>query len=140
MKKRKAERVSKYPRMSFKTVLLLILASSLSAGILLVLLSCILTSSWLPLPTVLFYMAAPLPNIASRTLIHSHSSDSDDEILVLSYFTTSILVVSGIGLPLVLWLVDRITMAAGLLSSGGGILIYVSVVAYIKCFQTEDQY
>ncbi|ORY47678.1 vacuolar protein sorting 55 superfamily protein [Rhizoclosmatium globosum] len=116
------------------------LAFSLSVGILLVVLSSALYSNWLPLLVVLTYVLAPIPNWVCKRLAGNSDYFSDDNrgILETGYFMTSVFVVSGVGLPLVLAHSGLITVMAMYLSLTGGVMIYLTILGYIKFFVTVD--
>ncbi|KAI9346927.1 vacuolar protein sorting 55 superfamily [Obelidium mucronatum] len=116
------------------------LAFSLSVGILLVVLSSALFNNWLPLLVVLTYILAPLPNWICKRLAGNSDYYSDDNngILETGYFLTSVFVVSGFGLPLTLAHSGLITTMAMYLSLSGGLLIYFTILGYLKFFVTVD--
>ncbi|KAJ3246022.1 Vacuolar protein sorting-associated protein 55 [Chytriomyces hyalinus] len=116
------------------------LAFSLSVGILLVILSSALFNNWLPLLVVLTYILAPIPNWVCKRIAGNSDFYSDDNrgVLETGYFMTSVLVVSGFGLPLVLAHSELITMTAMYLSLTGGLMIYFTILGYIKFFVTVD--
>ncbi|KAI8611295.1 vacuolar protein sorting 55 [Chytriomyces sp. MP71] len=116
------------------------LAFSLSVGILLVILSSALFSNWLPLLVVLTYVLAPIPNWVAKRIAGNSDFFSDDNrgVLEAGYFITSLLVVSGFGLPLVLAHSELITSTAMYLSLAGGLLIYFTILGYLKFFVTVD--
>lgn len=51
---------------------------------------------------------------------------------------TSFFVVSGFGIPWVLYHADLITPAATILSLFGGVLIYGTVMGYLWCFKMDN--
>ncbi|KAJ3025378.1 UNVERIFIED_CONTAM: Vacuolar protein sorting-associated protein 55 [Siphonaria sp. JEL0065] len=116
------------------------LAFSLSVGILLVVLSSALYNNWLPLLVVLTYILAPLPNLIAKRVAGNSDYYSDDSrgILETGYFLTSVFVVSGFGLPLSLAHGGLITEMAMYLSLSGGLLIYFTILGYLKFFITVD--
>ena len=117
------------------------LAFFLASGILSVILSCAIYGNWLPLLVVLTYLIAPIPNSVCKRL----SRDSDlfqeenSSIRETGYFITAFFVVSGFGLPLVLYHGNLIEFGAMCLSLGGGVMIYGTVVGYIRNFGVSNQ-
>lgn len=109
------------------------LAFILASGILAIILSCALDNNWLPLLVVLTYILGPIPNSICRRIVR------DEEIkgvLEIGYFATSLFIVSGFGLPVVLnrlaylnndFRAEIITNQATILSLSGGFLIYLTV-------------
>lgn len=127
------------------------LAFFLAVGLLLVILSCALYNNWWPLFVVLTYLLAPLPNMLARRCSSdsysyaSYSSNDDDArkgVLETGYFITSVLIISGIGLPVVLAHAEVITVSAMLLAFFGGILIYTTILGYSHFFgaSAEEAY
>ncbi|KAJ3127882.1 Vacuolar protein sorting-associated protein 55 [Physocladia obscura] len=116
------------------------LAFSLSVGILLVILSSALFNNWLPLFVVLTYILAPIPNLICKRVAGNGDYFSDDNrgVLETGYFLTSVFVVSGVCLPLVLAHGGLISSAAMYLSLTGGVMIYFTILGYLKFFVTVD--
>jgi Vacuolar protein sorting 55 len=113
------------------------LAFILASGILAIILSCALDNNWLPLLVVLTYVFAPIPNAICKRIVQDEDIKG---VLEAGYFITSIFIVSGFGLPIVLNRANIITDHATVLSLSGGILIYATIVAYMKCFGTQEVY
>lgn len=114
----------------------------LALGFLLVILSSALFNNYFPLLVVATYILAPLPNA-----IFSHCSNPDDFIenagssfVDLGRFLTGFLVVMGVALPAVLAHSGVITVAAGVMSMVGGLLVYGTVVSFGLFFQEEEAF
>ncbi|RGB30025.1 vacuolar protein sorting 55, partial [Rhizophagus diaphanus] len=123
------------------------LAFVLACGFLLVILSGALYHILLHLLIIFFsfylivatYVLAPLPNF-----IFSRCGNNDD---YLDYnnngykdfgrFLTAILIVTGVCLPIVLAHSDVITIPAMIMSTGGGALVYSTIIAYAHFFSNE---
>ncbi|KAI8913543.1 vacuolar protein sorting 55 [Gorgonomyces haynaldii] len=124
------------------TMLVIIgLAFLLASGILSVILSCALDNNWLPLLVVLTYVLAPIPNALTKRVGSDLFQDEGRGILETGYFITSFFIVSGFGLPLVLNHSKLITDHAMILSLVGGLLIYATIVMYMRVFgRRQDLY
>ncbi|KAG8954634.1 Vacuolar protein sorting-associated protein 55 [Tulasnella sp. 424] len=123
-----------------KTVILL--SFVLAVGFLLVILSCALFANWLPLLVALTFVIAPLPNA-----IFAHCGGADDfsssesegsAAVDLGRFLTSIIVVTGFALPLVLAHAEVIRHTAALMSIVGGGLVYGTILSYSQVFKQEE--
>lgn len=55
-----------------------------------------------------------------------------------SKFFTGFLVLSGFALPVMLIHIGAVTLAAGLMSLGGGFLVYGTIVLYILSFSDYE--
>ncbi|KAH8929192.1 vacuolar protein sorting 55 [Atractiella rhizophila] len=117
-----------------KTIILL--SFLLALGFLLLILSCALFANWLPLIVALLFVLSPLPNaIFGRCASPDFSTDSDGQgALDAGMFLTSIFLVSGVALPLVLNHADIIHPAACWMSIGGGIAVYATITTYSHFF------
>ncbi|KAJ8462586.1 hypothetical protein ONZ45_g1693 [Pleurotus djamor] len=121
-----------------KTVILL--SFVLAVGFLLIILSCALWQNWLPLLVALIFVLAPLPNAvfshcgADDFSQHYESSGPVD----LGRFITSLIVVTGFALPVVLAHSQVIHPAACVMSIIGGGLVYGTILAYSAAFRQED--
>ncbi|KAI9007782.1 vacuolar protein sorting 55 [Hyaloraphidium curvatum] len=113
------------------------LAFLLALGVLLVILSCALYSNWLPLLVALTYVLAPFPNALMKRCAGGDDLMGADENRGLEetgYFLTSIFVVSGFGLPVVLAHAQIITFTAMILSFVGGVMVYSTILGYMHFF------
>ena len=121
--------------------MIIALAFLLASGIISVILSCALYGNWLPLLVVLTYLIAPIPNSFCKRLARNSDlfQEEDNSIREVGYFITSFFVVSGFGLPLVLYHGNLIEFGAMMLSLSGGVMIYGTVVGYIKYFAITNQ-
>ncbi|KIY43414.1 vacuolar protein sorting 55 [Fistulina hepatica ATCC 64428] len=122
-----------------KTVILL--SFVLAVGFLLIILSCALWHNWLPLLVALTFVLAPLPNA-----LFSHCGSDDISVhydnsggpVDLGRFITSIIVVTGFALPVVLAHSEVITTSAGIMSIVGGGLVYGTILAYSAAFRQDE--
>jgi hypothetical protein len=121
--------------------MIITLAFFLALGILSVILSCSLFGNWLPLINVVTYLLAPIPNAISKALAGNNDffQEENQGVLETGYFITSFFVISGFGLPLVLYHAGLIEFAAMLLSLCGGLLIYGTVIGYKHFFIVQEQ-
>ncbi|RIB06969.1 vacuolar protein sorting 55 [Gigaspora rosea] len=117
------------------------LAFVLACGFLLVILSGALYQTWWTLFVVATYVLAPLPNF-----IFSKCSGNDDYYLSsntnngfkdFGQFLTSIFIVTGVCLPVVLAHASVISVPAMFMSIGGGALVYSTIIAYSTFFANE---
>jgi len=112
----------------------------LAVGFLLIILSCALWSNWFPLLVALIFVLAPLPNA-----LFSHCGSDE---FAASYensgpidfgrFITSIVVVSGFALPIVLAHSGIIHPNASAMSIVGGGLVYGTIQAYAAAFKQDE--
>ncbi|KAF9464725.1 vacuolar protein sorting 55 [Collybia nuda] len=119
-----------------RTVILL--SFVLAVGFLLIILSCALWQNWLPLLVALTFVLAPLPN---ALFSHCGSDDLNYEgsgPIDLGRFITSIIVVSGVALPIILAHSEVINPKACVMSIVGGGLVYGTILAYSAAFSQED--
>ena len=121
--------------------MIITLAFFLASGRLSVILSCSLFGNWLPLINVLTYLLAPLPNAICKNLSGNNDffQEENKGILETGYFITAFFVISGFGLPMVLYHAELIEFAAMLLSLCGGLLIYGTVLGYKHFFIVQEQ-
>jgi len=121
-----------------KTVILL--SFVLAVGFLMIILSCALFQNWLPLLVALIFVLAPLPN---ALFSHCGSDDFSGEHegsgpVDLGRFITSIFVVTGFALPIILAHSEVIRMPASVMSIVGGGLVYGTILAYSSTFKQES--
>ncbi|TFK42561.1 vacuolar protein sorting 55 superfamily protein [Crucibulum laeve] len=121
-----------------RTVILL--SFVLALGFLLIILSCALWSNWLPLIVALTFVLAPLPNaLFAHCGSDEFSSNYEGSGPVdLGRFITSMIVVTGFALPIVLAHSDVIDPKACAMSIAGGGLVYGTILAYSAAFKQED--
>ncbi|KAI8870868.1 vacuolar protein sorting-associated protein [Ramicandelaber brevisporus] len=122
---------------------ILVLALCLATGFLLATLSCALYGSWWPLAVVFTYCLAPLPNMIFSRL----GGAADDPLADLSgsggaledagKFITAMMIVSGFGFPVVLYHAGVIVQNAMLMSISGGLLVYGTIIAYMRLFSQD---
>ncbi|KAF8978100.1 vacuolar protein sorting 55 [Cyathus striatus] len=121
-----------------RTVILL--SFVLAVGFLLIILSCALWSNWLPLLVALTFVLAPLPN---ALFSHCGSDEFTSQYegsgpVDLGRFITSMVVVTGFALPVVLAHSDIIDTRACIMSIAGGGLVYGTILAYTAAFSQDD--
>jgi len=120
-----------------RTVILL--SFVLALGFLLIILSCALWQNWLPLLVALTFVLAPLPNAlfshcGSDELSYRDEGSSPVDI---GRFITSIIVITGFALPIVLAHSNIIDSRACAMSIAGGGLVYGTIMAYSAAFNQE---
>ncbi|KAJ7285809.1 vacuolar protein sorting 55 [Mycena rebaudengoi] len=117
---------------SIRTVVFL--AMVLAVGFLMIILSCVLFENWLPLIVALTFVLAPLPNaIFSHCGADEFAGSYDGENsgpVDLGRFITSLFVLSGVALPIVLAHAQVIRNTAAAMSILGGGLVYGTILAY----------
>ncbi|KAF5365632.1 hypothetical protein D9758_003324 [Tetrapyrgos nigripes] len=122
-----------------KTVILL--SFVLAVGFLLIILSCALWHNWLPLLVALIFVLAPLPN---ALFAHCGSDDfasyENPGPVDLGRFITSMIVVTGFALPIVLAHSGVINTGACVMSIVGGGLVYGTILAYSTAFKQEEEF
>jgi len=124
-----------------KTVILL--SFVLAVGFLMIILSCALWANWLPLLVALTFVLAPLPNAVFSQCGGDEFSASYEGSgpIDLGRFLTSIIVVTGFALPIVLTHSEIIRPGASVMSIVGGALVYGTILAYSAAFkQDSDDY
>jgi len=123
-----------------RTVILL--SFVLALGFLLIILSCALWQNWLPLLVALTFVLAPLPNaLFSHCGSDEFSSSYNDEgsaPVDIGRFITSIFVITGLALPIVLAHSNIIDSRACAMSVAGGGLVYGTIIAYSAAFNQEE--
>jgi len=121
-----------------RTVILL--SFVLAVGFLLIILSCALWSNWLPLLVALTFVLAPLPNaLFSHCGSDEFSSNYENSAPIdLGRFITSIFVVTGFALPIVLAHSRIIDPKACAMAIVGGGLVYATIMAYSAAFRQEE--
>ncbi|EKM82664.1 hypothetical protein AGABI1DRAFT_111246 [Agaricus bisporus var. burnettii JB137-S8] len=123
-----------------RTVILL--SFVLAVGFLLIILSCALWANWLPLLVALTFVLAPLPNaVFSHLASDEFASYENSGPVDLGRFTTSLIVITGFALPIVLAHSGIIDSKASAMSIVGGGLVYGTILAYSAAFnQSESEY
>ncbi|KAJ2379355.1 Vacuolar protein sorting-associated protein 55 [Coemansia sp. RSA 2607] len=115
------------------------LSVCLAAGFLLSILSCALYGNWWPLIVVFTYALAPLPNAVFGGYVSSDPlADVSSSVADFGRFLTSMLVVSGFALPVVLAHSGIITSTAMVMSVVGGVLVYGTIVVYSTLFRSQQ--
>ncbi|KAI9566410.1 vacuolar protein sorting 55 superfamily protein [Boletus coccyginus] len=118
----------------------ILLSFVLAVGFLLIILSCALWTNWLPLLVALTFVLAPLPNalFAHCGADEFSSYEASTGPVDLGRFITSIIVVSGFALPVVLTHSEVIRPGACIMSIIGGGLVYGTILAYSAAFSQDD--
>ncbi|KZT26444.1 vacuolar protein sorting 55 [Neolentinus lepideus HHB14362 ss-1] len=121
-----------------KTVILL--SFVLAVGFLLIILSCALWANWLPLLVALTFVLAPLPNaLFGRFNADDFSAEYEGSGAAdVGRFLTSMVVVTGFALPIVLAHSEVIRPAACVMSIIGGGLVYGTILAYSAAFRQDE--
>ncbi|KDQ60799.1 hypothetical protein JAAARDRAFT_204604 [Jaapia argillacea MUCL 33604] len=121
-----------------KTVILL--SFVLAVGFLLIILSCALWSNWLPLLVALTFVLAPLPNaLFSHCGADDFSAEYEGSAPAdVGRFITSVVVVTGFALPIILAHSEIIRPAACVMSIIGGGLVYGTILSYTAAFKQEE--
>eukprot|EP00050_Salpingoeca_kvevrii_P018486 m.74735 g.74735 ORF g.74735 m.74735 type:complete len:178 (-) comp8067_c0_seq1:115-648(-) len=121
---------------------LCLLAFFTTMGALMVILSCALPhyDNWYPMFVVLTYLFAPLPTMIARRSNDSSSSFSSGGTVAddVAVFMTAAIVVSGFGIPYVLWHNETIVAGAAWLCAGGNLVIFLTILAYFRAFADSD--
>ncbi|CAG8482852.1 12567_t:CDS:2 [Acaulospora morrowiae] len=90
--------------------------------------------------TVATFVLAPFPNMIFSKCSsgdYYYSDNYNDGFKDFGHFLTSIFIITGLCLPLVLAHSEVITVPAMILSIGGGVLVYSTIIAYTKFFANE---
>ncbi|CAH7688773.1 vacuolar protein sorting 55 [Phakopsora pachyrhizi] len=125
----------------FKTIIFLSIV--LALGFLLVILSCALWGQWLPLLAALTFFISPLPKFLASNCMGSDyelSADYSNVPLETADFFTSMLLTTGVALPLVLAHSDIINQSACYMSIAGGALVYTTITVYSHFFTPTDEF
>ncbi|RKP13924.1 vacuolar protein sorting 55, partial [Piptocephalis cylindrospora] len=116
------------------------LAFLLACGFLLIILSCSLYGNWWPLLVALTFAIAPIPNrLCLRCGISEDLlEDTQSGFIDAGIFITSILLVSGVSLPILLSRASVIQVGAAIQCILGGSMVYGTIVAYNRFFSHEE--
>ncbi|SCV03824.1 LANO_0G06480g1_1 [Lachancea nothofagi CBS 11611] len=109
------------------------LSGFLALGFLLVILSCALFHNYYPLFDILLFLIAPIPNaLFSKRNFESSDfmSESNSNVEDVGNFFTGLLVTSGLALPTVFYHCHLINQLSCIMSTIGGIVIYLSIVVF----------
>ncbi|KAI9500840.1 vacuolar protein sorting 55 [Coemansia spiralis] len=122
-------------------VWIVILSVCLAAGFLLSILSCALYGNWWPLLVVFMFAISPVPNAVFGRFVSSDPlADVSSSVADFGRFLTSVLVVSGLGLPVVLAHSGIIANAAMVMSVVGGGLVYGTIIVYATVFRERQDF
>ncbi|KAK9477022.1 vacuolar protein sorting 55 [Lipomyces japonicus] len=121
---------------------IIILASVLAAGFLLIILSCALYNNWLPLLVVGVFLIAPLPNaLCERYQNDDFMSEGNGNAVVdFGRYITGFLVVTGLALPFALAHARVIGIPAMVMSIFGGILVYGTIITFTLFFRESEEF
>ena len=92
------------------------------------------------LPPAAIFVLAPAPNaIFSRCSgVDDFSADYSSGALDFGYFLTSLFVVTGVALPLVLAHSGILHQTAAYMAIGGGGLVYFTIITYSRFFSASN--
>jgi len=118
----------------------ILLSFVLAVGFLLIILSCALWQNWLPLLVALTFVLAPLPNALFAHCGSDELSSNYEGSAPVDFgrFITSMFVVTGFALPIVLAHSNVIDPKACVMSIIGGGLVYATILAYSAAFSQEE--
>jgi len=112
------------------------LAGSLIIGLLLNILACALYKTAFPVLAVVAYFFAPFPNLlCGRGDGYSEAPKARKD---WGYFLTGLFVVCGFGIPAILAHSNMINLASFLLALTGGLIVYGTMIAYIRIFYGKE--
>ncbi|CUS22192.1 LAQU0S04e10330g1_1 [Lachancea quebecensis] len=115
------------------------LSGFLALGFLLVILSCALFHNYYPLFDILIFLIAPIPNalFSKRNFDSSEfMNDSSKNVEDVGHFFTGLLVTSGLALPTVFYHCQIINHYSCIMSTIGGVIIYMSIVVFSWFFNS----
>jgi len=113
-----------------------------AVGFLLLILSCALWNNWLPILVALIFFTAPFPNALAAACVRSSDFsaeyDNSSPIVDFGRFMTSLTIVIGFALPIVLAHAQVIHPVAAAMSIAGGGLVYGTISAYSAVFKQDS--
>ncbi|CAH6719694.1 vacuolar protein sorting-associated protein 55 [[Candida] jaroonii] len=127
---------------------IIFLSAFLATGFLLILLSGALFNNWTTLWIIFIYLIAPLPNLIASSIENSRDDfltfsndhgNNPTSIQEFCRFITGVIVISGIGLPTVLFRCKIIEFGSMLMSIIGGLIVYVDIIIFIWFFSEEEE-
>eukprot|EP01103_Thecamoeba_quadrilineata_P016965 TRINITY_DN5849_c0_g1_i2.p1 TRINITY_DN5849_c0_g1~~TRINITY_DN5849_c0_g1_i2.p1 ORF type:complete len:120 (-),score=2.75 TRINITY_DN5849_c0_g1_i2:162-521(-) len=112
----------------------------LAAGFTMNILACSLwTKNFWLLLSLLAYIVAPLPSIVVALVSQDDSFDrAPKDRQSFSAFFTGALITSGFALPIILLHVEKIVWGSLILAVCGGMLVYITIMAYLYFFHRKD--
>ncbi|KAK7204579.1 vacuolar protein sorting 55 [Myxozyma melibiosi] len=122
---------------------IIVLATVLAAGFLLIILSCALFDNWLPLLVVGLFLIAPLPNAICEKYAANDDfmqESSGNAVIDFGRYITGILVVSGLALPCALAHSRVIGLPALFMSITGGLLVYGTIITFTMFFNETEEF
>ncbi|KAK9379052.1 vacuolar protein sorting 55 [Kockiozyma suomiensis] len=122
---------------------IIVLASVLAAGFLLIILSCALFDNWLPLLVVGVFLLAPLPNAICEKYAANDDfmqETSGNAVIDFGRYITGILVVTGLALPFALAHSRVIGLPAMFMSIFGGLLVYGTIITFTMFFNESEEF
>ncbi|KAK9324920.1 vacuolar protein sorting 55 [Lipomyces orientalis] len=122
---------------------IIVLASVLAAGFLLIILSCALFNNWLPLIVVGVFLIAPLPNAICERYANNDdfmSEGSGNAVVDFGRYITGFFVVTGLALPVALAHSRVIGVPAMIMSIAGGLLVYGTIITFTLFFSESEEF
>ncbi|KAK9465242.1 vacuolar protein sorting 55 [Lipomyces arxii] len=122
---------------------IIVLATVLAAGFLLIILSCALFNNWIPLLVVGVFLLAPLPNAICERYQHNDdfmSEGSGNAVVDFGRYITGFFVVTGLALPVALAHSRVIGLPAMFMSITGGLLVYGTIIAFTLFFSETEEF
>eukprot|EP00040_Diaphanoeca_grandis_P021255 m.113192 g.113192 ORF g.113192 m.113192 type:complete len:130 (-) comp28254_c0_seq1:223-612(-) len=117
-----------------------VMAFFFTMGVLMVLLACALPefgNNWYPLFVLLTYILAPIPACIMKGRDDSYGEETSVGADVAT-FSVAAIVMSGYGIPWVLWHTGTIVAGAAWLVVSGNTVIFCSILAYFVLFEGDD--
>lgn len=112
----------------------------LAFGFLLIILSCAIYNNWRPLGVIGVFLVAPLPNaVLGKFDGNDFMNETSSSVSDVGKFLTGFLVLSGLALPFVLYHSLLITGRAMMMSLGGGLLVYLTIITFGTFFHEEEE-
>eukprot|EP00041_Stephanoeca_diplocostata_P003852 m.38693 g.38693 ORF g.38693 m.38693 type:complete len:131 (-) comp14662_c0_seq1:65-457(-) len=113
-----------------------LMALSFTIGMLMVVLGCALPQydNWYPLFVIITYILTPIPACAMKSddMLDGPSVRKD-----VATFITTALVLSGYGIPWVLWHHQVIVAGAAWLVVSGNTVMFLTILAYFNIYEYE---
>ncbi|KAK9234869.1 vacuolar protein sorting 55 [Lipomyces kononenkoae] len=122
---------------------IIVLASVLAAGFLLIILSCALFNNWLPLLVVGVFLIAPIPNAICERYSNNDdfmSEGSGNAVVDFGRYITGFFVVTGLALPVALAHSRVIGLPAMIMSIAGGLLVYGTIITFTLFFSETEEF
>eukprot|EP00051_Salpingoeca_urceolata_P027106 m.480069 g.480069 ORF g.480069 m.480069 type:complete len:130 (+) comp21684_c0_seq1:43-432(+) len=109
-------------------------------GATMVVLGCALPEydNWYPMFVILTYVLAPIPTACVSSNDDGFGSSSSSVASDVALFLTAAFVMSGYGIPFVLWHSGKIVAGAAWLVVAGNSVIFSTILAYRRWFSDDD--